>query len=156
MALRNFDTPFGPMLAEERQGRLTQLAWTGDLADAPDGRDDTPLLRMLEERVVAYLTGARVGFQDLAVETGGTDFQRRCWEAIRAIPYGQAWSYGDVARHLGSGARAVGTACALNHLALVVPCHRVIAAGGRIGGYGGAESLKRRLLALEGIVLRAS
>jgi len=88
---------------------------------------------------------------DLPIELHGTDFQQRVWAALRAIPAGEVKTYGEVARALGSVARAVGGACRANPLPLVVPCHRVIAAGG-LGGFAGNTSgpeveVKRRLLA---------
>jgi methylated-DNA-[protein]-cysteine S-methyltransferase len=74
------------------------------------------------------------------------------FEAMRAIPYGRVMSYGDLARVTGSAPRAVGGACGANRVAILVPCHRVVASGGRLGGYGGPGGLatKRYLLGLEG------
>lgn len=84
--------------------------------------------------------------------SGGTDFDRAVWRALRAIPAGKVRTYGEVARAIGSprAARAVGNACGRNPVAIVVPCHRVVAAGG-IGGFGAGLGVKRRLLALEGV-----
>lgn len=97
-----------------------------------------------------YLEGKRTGFE-LALDLRGTEFQRRVWAALLRIPYGETRSYGEVARAIGSPAavRAVGLANGANPVALVVPCHRVIAAQGKLGGYGGGLDLKRRLLAME-------
>jgi O-6-methylguanine DNA methyltransferase len=102
-----------------------------------------------------YFAGERVGF-DLALDLAGTAFQRDVWQCLRRIPYGAAWSYQDVAREVGRplGARPVGQAVGRNPIGIIVPCHRVIAAGGKIGGFGDQIDLKRRLLALEGVNVR--
>jgi O-6-methylguanine DNA methyltransferase len=83
--------------------------------------------------------------------SSGTDFQRRVWRALQKIPRGQTRSYGWVARKIGrpKAARAVGTACGANPVPIIIPCHRVIASDGSLGGFGGGLPLKRRLLALE-------
>ena len=89
--------------------------------------------------------------KDLHLDLRGTDFQRRVWDQLCRIPYGTTCSYQDVARAIGrpSAVRAVGTANGANPLPLIVPCHRVVATGGKLGGYGGGLDLKRRLLAME-------
>jgi O-6-methylguanine DNA methyltransferase len=87
----------------------------------------------------------------------GTPFQRQVWQALMRIPAGQTCSYGDVAHLIGrpGAARAVGAACGVNPLPLFVPCHRVLGAGGKMGGFGGGLPLKRALLLREGVDLDA-
>jgi O-6-methylguanine DNA methyltransferase len=106
--------------------------------------------RSAAQQVIEYLEGKRTDF-DLELDPRGTDFQLRVWSALREIPYGETRSYAQVARQIGHprAVRAVGTANGANPLSLVVPCHRVIASGGKLGGYGGGLELKRRLLAME-------
>lgn len=101
-------------------------------------------------QLVEYLEGKRRSF-DLALDLRGTAFQRAVWRALVEIPYGETRSYADVARAIGKAraVRAVGAANGANPLALVVPCHRVIAADGTLGGFGGGLELKARLLAME-------
>jgi O-6-methylguanine DNA methyltransferase len=101
-------------------------------------------------QVLEYLEGKRRAFE-LRLDLRGTPFQRAVWEALLAIPYGETRTYGDVARAIGrpGAVRAVGAANGANPVPLVVPCHRVVAAGGRLGGFGGGLPLKARLLALE-------
>ncbi|MBU2548150.1 MAG: methylated-DNA--[protein]-cysteine S-methyltransferase [Proteobacteria bacterium] len=114
----------------------------------PLEKADTEAGRQIRE----YLAGTRREF-DLSLDLKGTDFQWRVWRALRDIPFGQTATYGEVARRLGLGrgaARAVGGACGANPAPLVVPCHRVLAAGGRLGGYSGGLPWKTWLLALEG------
>ena len=88
----------------------------------------------------------------LPLAAEGTDFQRRVWELLRGIPYGETRSYGEIASELGSGPRAIGGACGRNPIAIVVPCHRILGSGRAIGGYSGGTGLgtKRFFLALEG------
>jgi O-6-methylguanine DNA methyltransferase len=101
-------------------------------------------------QVIEYLEGKRSDF-DLRLDLRGTPFQRSVWNALLEIPYGATRSYADVARAVGNpnAVRAVGTANGTNPIPLVVPCHRVIATGGKLGGYSGGLDLKRRLLAME-------
>ena len=101
-------------------------------------------------QLVEYLEGKRTAF-DLPLDLRGTEFQRRVWQALLEIPYGETRSYLEVARAIGAphAVRAVGAANGANPVALVVPCHRVIASDGSLGGYGGGLRLKERLLAME-------
>jgi O-6-methylguanine DNA methyltransferase len=101
-------------------------------------------------QILEYLEGKRVAFE-LPIDLRGTPFQRDVWQALLEIPYGQTRSYAEIAQRVGRPAavRAVGAANGANPLALVVPCHRVIASGGQLGGYGGGLRLKARLLAME-------
>jgi O-6-methylguanine DNA methyltransferase len=106
-----------------------------------------PYVRELEE----YFAGQRRDFT-FALDLRGTDFQLACWRALLKIPYGETRSYGDIARAVDrpTGFRAVGMANNRNPIAIVVPCHRVIASDGTLCGYGGGLDIKRRLLELEG------
>lgn len=119
-------------------------------------RDDSaPLVAAVSCQLAEYLAGRRREF-DLPLGAHGTPFQKRVWSALRRIPYGETRSYVDVARAAGSpkGARAVGMANHDNPIAIVVPCHRVIAADGSLGGYAGGLDLKRKLLDLEAATAR--
>jgi len=97
-----------------------------------------------------YLAGKRFVF-DLPLDLRGTEFQRAVWRELQRIPHGEVRSYADVARAVGApqAVRAVGAANGANPVAIVVPCHRVIAADGGLGGYAGGAALKRRLLMME-------
>ena len=100
-----------------------------------------------------YFAGRRREF-DLPLAPDGTDFQRRVWRALTAIPYGQTISYGELARRIGNprASRAVGLANGANPLPIIVPCHRVIGANGSLTGFGGGLPIKQALLALEGSI----
>ncbi len=88
---------------------------------------------------------------EIPIEAAGTDFNRKVWEQVSRIPYGKTRTYGEIARTIENpGAfRAVGTANGRNPIPIVIPCHRVVAAGGKLGGFGGGLPLKRKLLDLE-------
>jgi O-6-methylguanine DNA methyltransferase len=106
--------------------------------------------RRAMRQLLEYLEGDREEF-DLDLDLRGTPFQRRVWEALREIPYGETRSYQELARAIRrpKAVRAVGSANGANPLSLIVPCHRVVQASGRLGGYGGGLDLKARLLAME-------
>jgi len=105
----------------------------------------------LIERLRAYYSGCRTAFPDKLDLTGATPFQRDVWEAVRLIPYGETRSYAWAAKTAGKpgAARAAGQSLARNPLSIIVPCHRVIGADGRLTGYGGGLWRKQRLLDLE-------
>jgi O-6-methylguanine DNA methyltransferase len=100
------------------------------------------------------LRGKRLGRLPPMEPQRGTLFQRSVWSALRQIPYGQTRTYGEIARTIGcpKSSRAVGQACGANPIPLLVPCHRVLAAGNRLGGFSAGLHWKRRLLELEGAV----
>jgi methylated-DNA-[protein]-cysteine S-methyltransferase len=141
------ETEIGPLTITECEGAIAALDW-GARASAPRR---TPLLAEAARQIRAYLAGTLRGF-DLPLALAGSAFQRRVFAAMREIPYGAVMSYGDLARTLDSAPRAIGGACGANPLPILVPCHRVVASGKRLGGYGGPGGLqtKRFLLGLEG------
>jgi methylated-DNA-[protein]-cysteine S-methyltransferase len=112
--------------------------------------ESNPLLRQAVEQLRAYFAGALRDF-DLTLDMQGTEFQRRVWRELRNIPYGETRSYSFVATTIGApkAVRAMGAANGRNPIPIVVPCHRVIGAGGSLVGYGGGLPLKRFLLDLE-------
>lgn len=149
-ASTRLDSPVGPLVLSEGDGALVRLTW-----GTCHARDDTPLLRAAVEQLTAYFAGDLETFH-LPLAPAGTGFQRRAYAAMAAIPYGATRSYGEIAAELGSVARAVGGACGSNPIPIVVPCHRVLASGGRLGGFSGgcgpesALETKRWLLRHEG------
>ena len=109
-----------------------------------------PILLEAERQLAEYFSGERIQF-DLPLEPGGSEFQKRVWQALREIPFGQTRSYLDLAKAVGSSkaARAVGAANGKNPLSIVVPCHRVVGADGSLTGFAGGLDTKAALLALE-------
>ncbi len=106
--------------------------------------------RKAVRQIIEYLNGKRVDF-DLPLDLRATEFQHRVYEALQQVPYGETRTYTDIAKAIGQAkaVRAVGTANGANPISLVVPCHRIVAAGGKLGGYGGGLPLKKKLLAME-------
>jgi methylated-DNA-[protein]-cysteine S-methyltransferase len=142
------DTPAGPVSFATDGERVTRVL-LGDRRG--DGGRPTPLDREARRQLMDFFAGRRVEF-DLPVAADLPRFTANVLEVVRRIPFGSTLSYGEVAKAVGSprAARAVGQAVGSNPLPLLIPCHRVLAAGGRIGGFGGGLSWKRFLLGLEG------
>jgi methylated-DNA-[protein]-cysteine S-methyltransferase len=158
------DTRFGRFLVAAVDGQVVQSSLPGTsperfvaelrsrhpnvefVRDASD-----PILAAACEQLAEYAEGRRHAF-DLPVRLEGTAFQRRVWEELARIPYGQTRSYGDIAHAIGrpGASRAVGQANHQNPVAPMIPCHRVITSTGTLGGYGGGMDLKRLLLEHEG------
>jgi len=145
----SLDSPFGRLTLGEEEGWLVALDWGGKSTGEP-----TRLLIEAKRQLGAYFTGKRKQF-DLPLAPHGTPSELRVWKAMAEIPYGRTRSYGELARELDLAPRAIGHACARNPLPILLPCHRVIAADGELGGYSGTGGIetKRRLLLLEGALL---
>lgn len=145
-------SPVGALLLSGDETALTGLAF-GAAPPAGWVRDDT---RFSEERrqLDQYFAGERTEFE-LPLRLDGPEFHRRVWAELLAIPHGVTTTYGEIATRLGrpDRARAVGAANGANPIAIVVPCHRVIGAGGKLTGYGGGLDRKRELLVHEGALL---
>ncbi|WP_119167374.1 methylated-DNA--[protein]-cysteine S-methyltransferase [Algihabitans albus] len=141
------DSPVGRLTLTERDGALVSLVW-GESA----GSDETPLLRSVTQHLAAYFEGDLKMFE-LPLAPDGTAFQKRVYRAMQAIPFGKTRSYGELATDLASAARAVGGACGSNPIPIVIPCHRVVAASGRLGGFSGGRGgpTKTWLLRHEGV-----
>jgi methylated-DNA-[protein]-cysteine S-methyltransferase len=155
------DSPIGRLLLTSNGEALTGLymdvpardaerhaerAVAGGSAD-PNAEPLPRAVRQLEE----YFAGSRRTF-DLPLALQGTPFQQRVWRALTEIPYGETWSYGQLAKRIGNpkASRAVGLANGSNPISILVPCHRVIGADGSLTGYGGGMERKQWLLAHEG------
>ncbi len=130
---------------EARMRRLLRRHY-GEVVLAPGRAPEA-----VRQAVAAYFAGDLAAFETVEVETGGTDFQRRVWAALRDIPAGETRSYGQLAAAIGApkAVRAVGLANGANPVGVIVPCHRVIGAGGKLTGYAGGLERKRWLLAHE-------
>jgi len=142
-------SPVGDLTLFEDDGKIISLDW-----GAVDGGEETPLLAEAARQLEAYFDGTLKDF-DLPLSPYGTSFQQQVWKQLQAIPYGQVQRYGDLAERLSSAPRAVGGACGKNPIPIIIPCHRVVAKDGSLGGYSGLDGLesKRFLLDLEGVTL---
>ncbi|HEY3829997.1 MAG TPA: methylated-DNA--[protein]-cysteine S-methyltransferase [Solirubrobacteraceae bacterium] len=146
------ESPVGELLVTaDAAGALTRLYFPGRISPQEAGwtHDEAPFVE-LRRQLDAYFAGELEDF-DLRLAPSGTSFQLQVWRALREIPYGATASYGEIARAVGqpAAARAVGGANNRNPIAIIVPCHRVIGAGGSLTGYGGGLDRKRLLLELE-------
>ena len=143
-------SPMGPLTLFAEEGSLTALVY-GDFG----GYDHLPLFEEARRQLEEYFAGVRQNF-DLPLDPGGTDFQRRVWRALLDIPYGKAISYKELAQRVDrpKGFQAVGQANGKNPLPILIPCHRVIAAAGSLGGYSAGLDRKRFLLDLECVPYR--
>lgn len=139
-------SPIGPLTITSRDGTLTGLHLHPSSAPA-GGSSGSEVLDEAARQLDAYFGGDLVDF-DLPLSMAGTEFQRRVWDCLRMIPYGETWTYGQVAEKVGNNkaSRAVGMANNRNPIAIIVPCHRVIGAGGALVGYGGGLDRKSWLL----------
>jgi methylated-DNA-[protein]-cysteine S-methyltransferase len=146
------DSPVGPLELRSDGAALTMLHFHDQTPEqSADNGESDPVLVETRRQLEEYFAGDREDF-DLPLAGKGTDFQRRVWEQLREIPFGQTASYGEIAGRLGlppGGSRAVGLANGANPIAIVVPCHRVIGADGSLTGYAGGIDRKRYLLGLE-------
>jgi methylated-DNA-[protein]-cysteine S-methyltransferase len=161
-ALLAFDAvvaaPFGGIGIRIGEGKVIESVYLP--ASIKPQAPKNPLARETVRQLRAYLRDPGYVF-DLPLAERGSEFQRRVWAQIAAIPPGRTLSYGDIARRIRSGPRAVGGACGANWFSMIIPCHRVLAANG-IGGFGSSEEggfhmgIKRWLLAHEGIAVDAA
>jgi methylated-DNA-[protein]-cysteine S-methyltransferase len=141
------DSPIGDLTLAADETGLCRLHFGG--TERPQDAD--PLLTEAAEQLKAYFAGELQEFTLPLSVRGGSDFERAVWQQLTRIPYGEMQTYGEVAKIVGDAgaARAVGTACNRNPIAIVVPCHRVVGAGGKMVGFGGGIPTKRHLLELE-------
>ena len=154
---RTMDSPVGTITLAGRDDVLMHLRMD-DQSHPPAGRDewvhDPEAYGDAVAQLEAYFAGELTDF-DVDLRLEGTPFQQQVWAALQEIPYGETWSYGELADHIGKpgAARAVGLANGRNPVGIIVPCHRVIGADGSLTGYGGGLDRKRLLLELEAGVL---
>ena len=146
-----FDSPIGVLGVEASSDAVLRISLRRAIReDHPGPSAANALCQETRRQIEAYLRGKLEVF-DLPLEARGQDFQRRVWDLMQEIPFGKTWTYGEMARGLGQpgASQAVGNACGANPIPLVIPCHRVVASGGRLGGFGGGLDMKRWLLSLE-------
>jgi methylated-DNA-[protein]-cysteine S-methyltransferase len=152
-----FDSPIGELLLVGDGEALSRLHMMGSrhrVTVNPAWHRDDGAFGEVRTQLDEYFAGERREF-DIPLDMRGHEFERRVWEELRVIPYGETASYGEIANRIGSpgAARAVGLANGRNPVAVIVPCHRVIGADGSLTGYGGGLERKRLLLELESGVL---
>ena len=141
-AARNIETPIGVLGLCARDGFLTAVKF-----HAVETFGEDRALDMAARQLEEYFSGSRREF-DIPMDMGGTDFQKKCWQALMEIPYGETRSYSDIAMQVGSpkGVRAVGMANHVNPIPIIVPCHRVVGKNGSLTGYAGGLDMKTWLI----------
>ncbi len=142
MGKKTVQTQFGLLSVVEVDGAITQVNWGG----ADDG-PATPVLREAVAQLRAYDVGDLTEF-DLPLRVEGSEFQRAVCDAMRAIPFGDTITYGDIAKKLHAPAQTVGGACGGNPIPIIIPCHRVMGAGGRLTGFSGAGGVETKVALL--------
>lgn len=152
------ETTIGPLFLVASEKGLQALFWeeqTAPMAKSLEGSEpQIQILSMAVQQVTEYLQGKRKSFE-LPMDPVGTEFQRQVWNQLNQIPYGETRTYSEIAKMLKKekAIRAVGTANGKNPLCILVPCHRVVAADGSLGGYSGGLKVKARLLEIERLAL---
>ncbi|NLS11902.1 methylated-DNA--[protein]-cysteine S-methyltransferase [Vibrio sp. SM6] len=152
---RHVATPLGEMTLQTSEQGLTGAwfpLWTRIPANAGQWQPEHPLLVAAATQLTQYFSQQRQQF-DLPLDIQGTAFQQEVWQALTTIPYGETWSYLQLAQAIDNekAVRAVGMANGKNPLAVIVPCHRVIGKNGQLTGYAGGLERKQKLLLLEGV-----
>lgn len=142
------NSPAGLLCIETEDDAVVRIDFVKDKKD--EERACAPLLAQVKRQLEEYFSGVRQEFS-LPVHLRGTPFQMQVWHVMAQIPYGETWSYGDIAKRLGKpgAARAVGMACNKNPVSIVYPCHRVVGAKGQLVGYASGVEKKAYLLELE-------
>ena len=160
MYITQVDSPVGRLTLAARDGCLTGLWLEGQkyfMAGADPETENAPDAAPFPQArawLAAYFAGQDADASALPLAPRGTDFQRRVWQALREIPRGQTRTYGQLSAVLHSSARAVGGAVGHNPISILIPCHRVLGAAGRLTGYAGGADRKALLLRLEGAAFR--
>jgi len=155
------ESPVGILTLVADHHALVAVLWPDDdptrvrLCFRTVDTDTNQALNSGAQQLGEYFAGSRTVFE-LVLAPVGTEFQSTVWAALRTIPYGQTWTYGELAKSIGrpAAARAVGAANAKNPLSIIVPCHRVVGSGGQLTGFAGGLAAKRRLLDLEQDVVK--
>lgn len=148
-------SPVGELTLVADQRGLAAILWENDRPDrvrlgALIEKPDHPVLVETERQLGEYFAGTRRSF-DVPLSFAGTDFQKRVWAALLAIPFGETRSYGEIADQLGApgASRAVGAANGRNPISIIAPCHRVVGSNGKLTGFAGGLEAKAFLLDLE-------
>ena len=143
-------TPVGAIVIVENGTAVTHVFFSRMVQPEHVEWEETPLLRQTASQLDEYFQGARRMF-DVPLSPQGTEFEQTVWKALQTIPHGETRSYGDIARQIGqpSACRAVGHANNQNPISIIIPCHRVIGANGKLTGYAGGLTIKQYLLELE-------
>jgi methylated-DNA-[protein]-cysteine S-methyltransferase len=145
-----YETAIGKIGITDNDSAITTLYFSGDKLLDDMHIEETPLIREAAQQLTDYFEGKRKTF-NVPLAPSGTEFQQKVWTVLQTIPYGETWSYKQVAEAIGNpkASRAVGMANNKNPIVIMIPCHRVIGANGKLVGYGGGLERKVQLLTIE-------
>lgn len=145
-----YETIIGLIGIKENGTHITEIYFNKDEVPNNIELKETPLIKETINQLEEYFSGKRKSF-DLPFEFKGTEFQKSVWNELLKIPYGETCSYGEIAKRIGNpkASRAIGMANNRNPISIIIPCHRVIGASGKLVGYGGGLDIKEILLNLE-------
>ena len=143
MAQLSVHSPVGDLTISEEDGKIVSLDWGW----SPE-QGENELLARAKILLDQYFDGDDPKF-DLPLNPHGTDFQKKVWKIMLEIPYGKFLTYGEISDRLGSHARAVGLACGLNPIPIIIPCHRVLGKDGKLTGFSGGEGIETKQFLLD-------
>lgn len=146
-----YKSPVGVLEIKEENGFIVSLEIFQEISsENKPVKTNSPILVEVQKQLDEYFAGKRFNF-DLPLKQNGTDFQQRAWDFLKTIPYGETVSYKTEAEAVGNpkSSRAIGSANGANNIAIIIPCHRVINANGKLGGYAYGLEVKEKLLDLE-------
>ena len=138
-----FNSPIGLLTLVETDSTITSLEWRKSRSN-----QETTILLLAKKELAQYFGGELTEFT-APLDPSGTAFQRRVWKTIMGIPYGEQWTYSDIANILNTSPRAVGGACGRNPIPVIIPCHRVVGSNGALTGYTAADGIKTKSFLLE-------
>lgn len=147
MGNRTIDTPVGALTLRGDGEAITRVLWLDHGKPAPMDEPD-PLCDWAVRELISYFSGQLTTFT-VPVTLKGSNLQLGVWEEMRRIPFGDVLTYGDVARAVGSEPQAVGTACGQNPIPVIVPCHRIVGAGGKLTGFSGGNGIETKAFLLD-------
>ena len=149
-SLATVHTCLGKIAIIESEGCIVKMSFGNENQSCDSVERETPVLKNAVQQVIEYCEGKRKEF-DLPLNPEGSYFQKRVWEALRTIPYGETASYKKIAERIGQPGswRAVGSANNKNPILIVIPCHRVVGTGGSLTGYSAGLDVKEKLLTFE-------
>ena len=145
-----YQTEIGKIFIGESKNFITFITFSEENIPTDYKKKETPLIKQCIKEIYEYLEGNRKYFS-IKISEEGTNFQKKVWDELKKIPYGETRSYQDIAISIGNikTSRAIGNANNKNPIAIIIPCHRVIAKNGNLSGYAGGNNIKKFLLELE-------
>ena len=145
-----YETIVGPLGINDDGKNIVEILFSKEEVAKDLELKETPLIKATMEQLEEYFQGKRKDF-DIPMEARGTEFQKSVWNQLLKVPYGETCSYGEIAKRIGNpkASRAIGMANNRNPISIIIPCHRVIGASGKLVGYGGGLDIKEKLLKLE-------